>query len=429
MDRAILRADDVLRDLNGPDAPQAWKQRFWGTPRDLRLLDRLSLYPRLRDHVRSSHEKSDKPWLIAEGFQPLGKNDDPEEGQSLELPSKRFIPATSVDLDLFLLTQDCTTLKSATVTVRGRSNKNTDVFRAPHVLITKGFQRIAFSDFDVSFRHALRGIHGPEDDRDLLIFLAAYLRTPIARYFLFHTSSSWGMYRPEGHVEEVLRLPMPLPDQLPNVRRAKAIVEEVAAIVRNYSERAANTFMGRELAVQKASDEIEPLVEEYFDIRPLDKLLIADTINMTIPSIQPTQSRMPVPTVRPSEKAQRDAYKKCVCEMLNHWATGGNAVRGMTVASEAMGVGVAVLEKVLRAETDLPMHGVDGDLIQSLHRIRQLASTTNETVEIVRGLMIFDQNRLYLVKPIGQRYWTQTAALNDADEIANTILMHAEART
>jgi hypothetical protein len=94
-----------------------------------------------------------------------------------------------------------------------------------------------------------------------------------------------------------------------------------------------------------------------------------------------------------------------------------------------MGVGVAVLEKVLRAETDLPMHGVDGDLIQSLHRIRQLASTTNETVEIVRGLMIFDQNRLYLVKPIGQRYWTQTAALNDADEIANTILMHAEART
>jgi len=34
------------------------------------------------------------------------------------------------------------------------------------------------------------------------------------------------------------------------------------------------------------------------------------------------------------------------------------------------------------------------------------------------------RNSLYIVKPIGLRFWTQTAALNDADEIANTILMH-----
>ena len=38
--------------------------------------------------------------------------------------------------------------------------------------------------------------------------------------------------------------------------------------------------------------------------------------------------------------------------------------------------------------------------------------------------MVFDQDSLYVVKPIGQRYWSQTAALNDADEIAGTILMH-----
>ena len=39
------------------------------------------------------------------------------------------------------------------------------------------------------------------------------------------------------------------------------------------------------------------------------------------------------------------------------------------------------------------------------------------------GVMVFDSNRLYVVKPIGQRFWTQTAAMNDADEIAGTILM------
>jgi hypothetical protein len=49
-------------------------------------------------------------------------------------------------------------------------------------------------------------------------------------------------------------------------------------------------------------------------------------------------------------------------------------------------------------------------------------------VEIIRGIKIFDGDRLYLVKPIGQRFWTQTAALNDADEIAGTILMHTPVR-
>jgi hypothetical protein len=39
--------------------------------------------------------------------------------------------------------------------------------------------------------------------------------------------------------------------------------------------------------------------------------------------------------------------------------------------------------------------------------------------------MVFDSNKLYVVKPIGQRFWTETAALNDADEIAGTILMHS----
>jgi type I restriction-modification system DNA methylase subunit len=210
-DRSEVLVSDLMKDLEGPDAPQTWKQRFWATPRDLRLLDRLSLYPRLRDHVRSSREAdSTKPWLMAEGFQPAGRNDDPAKAQLLKLPSKQFIQATSPDPDLFLLPTDCKNLRAASVTVRDRSNKNTDIFRAPHVLITNGFRRIAFSDFDVSFQHALRGIHGPRDHLDLLIFLAAYLRTPLAKYFMFHTSASWGMYRPEGHVEEVRRLPLSL---------------------------------------------------------------------------------------------------------------------------------------------------------------------------------------------------------------------------
>ncbi len=37
-------------------------------------------------------------------------------------------------------------------------------------------------------------------------------------------------------------------------------------------------------------------------------------------------------------------------------------------------------------------------------------------------MKIFDGPRLYVIKPDTCRYWTQSAALNDADEIAGTLL-------
>ena len=82
-DRCTLSTGDVLDDLEGRDAPQIWKQRYWATARDRRLIDRLSLYPRLRDQVRQTREKGVelKRWLIAEGFQPVGENDDPKKAK------------------------------------------------------------------------------------------------------------------------------------------------------------------------------------------------------------------------------------------------------------------------------------------------------------------------------------------------------------
>ncbi|MGA7500261.1 MAG: N-6 DNA methylase [Isosphaeraceae bacterium] len=425
-DRAPVFAGDILQDLKGPDAPQIWKQRFWGTPRDLRLIDRLSLYPRLRDHVRNPRQKkSDKPWIMAVGFQPFGENDPPSSRKTLTLPSVCFIPAKSENLDLFLLERDCETLPSPTIEVR-RLLRNTDIFRAPHVLVAEGYTSIAFADFDVSFQHALLGIHGPTTDRNLLIFLAAYLRSPVAEYFLFHTSSSWGVARPKVHVEEVLRLPMPFPDQLPNPKRGWEIVEAVAQIVTSAAGRARGDFVDRAGIVREASSAVEPLIQEYFDILPLEELLIDDTIKVTIPSIQPTRQRMPVPTVQPSSKAQRLAYRDRVCEMLNGWAKGGDyIVWGTQSASEGLGIGMVVLEKVRRSEPVSASADTDGDVLSALDRLRAATSRKDGVLDPVRGLMVFDRNRLYVAKPIGQRFWTQTAALNDADEIAGTILMQS----
>ena len=64
-------------------------------------------------------------------------------------------------------------------------------------------------------------------------------------------------------------------------------------------------------------------------------------------------------------------------------------------------------------------------MLKTLDEIRRAVPRRHATLDLVRGVMVFDRNRLYVVKPIGQRHWTQTAAMNDADEIAGTILMRS----
>lgn len=421
-DRTSFPTSELLEDLKRADAPQLWTQRFWGSPRDQRLIDRLSLFPRLRDRVRRPSDGADstKPWIIAEGYQPLGASDDPDRAKTINLPSSHFIPARSTDIDLFLLPGDCQKLPQRTVQLRNRSNSNVQVFEAPHVLITKGFQRIAFADFDVAFRHALRGIHGPKADRDLLVFLSAYLRTSLAQFFMFHTSSNWGIYRPEVHVQELLRLPMPMPGHLPDPKRAQAIIKQVAKTVDAAAERARTNFLGRAQAIENASSKLEPLIEEYFGIQESERVLIQDTVEIVTPSIQPSFARMPVPSVAPATAGQRQCYVDRISKTLNAWAK-RDAVSGFTIGSQTLGVAVAVLER--GAKQASPSSDDNDQLLSTLDRIRRIGVSARQPIALPRDVMVFDHKRLYLVKSIARRFWTESAALNDADQLAAIILV------
>lgn len=422
-DRCSLTTGEVLDDLEGEDAPQIWKQRYWATARDRRLIDRLSLYPRLRDQVRQSRDNSaTKPWLIAEGFQPIGQNDDPQKAKPLHLTSKLFIDATSPYLDLFLSHGECTQLPSKDLSVRRTSNPL--IFRAPHVLVAKGFTRVAYADFDVSFRHALRGITGPKEDSELLVFLAAYLRSSLARYFLFQTSSNWGVSRQEVHVEELLRLPFPLPDRMPTPNRAWEIVKQISQTVTTASASATRPLVNRQEVVLGATASIETLIDEYFDVLPLEKTLVDDTVRVIIPSVRPSRANPNIPTILPTTTQQQEQYVQRLCDTLNGWAKNGpGSVQGHAASSSKLGIGLAVLKKGRAGDLgSSPPDGL-GDLLAALDHLRDITSQKLNTLELIRGAKIFDQDRLYLVKPIGQRFWTDTAALNDADEIVGTILM------
>lgn len=422
-DRVKLSLDALLASLDGDDAPQIWKRHFWATPRDRRLLDRLSDLPRLGDYVRQTRENSDKPWVIAQGVQPLGPGDDLDESKTVSLQSSLFVEARQSTLDLVLRPDECVDLGTKSMQVRRRSGVNTEVFRSPHVLVTRGFTKVAFLDFDASFRSSLRGIHGPSRDADLLAFLAAYLRSDLARYFLFHISSNWGVTRAEVHDEEVLRLPFFFPGTREASSDRVRVVSKVASYMRDAIAETEKTLHDRLSIVSTATSSIAPLIHDYFGITETDRDLINDTIRLSIPSTRPTRARLDVPTVKTSFPSQRASFVERICELLNSWSSrGSQGVRGQVIASEKSGVALAIFEKVDRSILGQPMDPEGRSLVETIDRLRRIATEKRVALELVRGVKVFDRNRLYVLKPLDQRNWTLTAAMNDADEIAGTLL-------
>ena len=427
-DRARVTVGEVLNDLKGSDGPLIWKTRTWATPRDRRLLDRLSLYARLRDHARQIREGNlDKPWLIAQGYQPLGPGDKEEEAKSITLPTDLYIDAE--DIGSFLLPGDCQKLQSTTIKVRRRSGINTQkVFEPPHVIVTGGFSRCAFADFAVAFRSSVRAIHGRENDRELLIFLSFYLKSALAKYYLFHTSPNWGVTRARIYDEELLRLPFPFPDQCSQPQEAWRLVRESVDIFDHVVRQISNPWSNRNDIATEAQASVERLINNYFDVDDIEQAIVADTVTTLIPSSRPSRTRFDVPTLRQSTISIRDHFLQRLCSTLNDWATEDYKVHGKIVADPSLGVGMVILEKTRRDEKPAQLNESADDVLNAIEELQHIAIQGHGTFELVRGVTVFHKNLIYITKPLGQRFWTGTAALNDADQIAATIITSARER-
>ena len=224
------------------------------------------------------------------------------------------------------------------------------------------------------------------------------------------------------HVDELLRVPFPLPEQLNDSRQGMRIVEEVCEIVEASYDEAEKSFLSRENTIAVASERIEPLVNAYFDIHPLDEVLIADTIGVVAPSAQPRPEQKTAPSLATGSSAEAASYVERLCATLNQWAApSGNEVRGSCTISGSLGVGVAILQKA-RLDEEKGSLRVGQDLVRVLRRIRDALAVDGGSLSAHREVMVFEGDKLYLLKPAARVHWTATAALNDADALATKLL-------
>ncbi len=420
---------EILSEADRGEAPMVWKKRLWGTTLDLRFLDRLAVLPRLEDIAGEPGER--KRWIKGQGFQPFN----PKPSSDLEKikakkeperswwsPKELFLEARS-DIGLLVLKRDCFPVGNRFPWLL--FPRDCRLYNKPLVIVSQGFSKSAYVDFPVLFLAALQSIKGPPRDAGLLMFLAAVLGSNLAKYFLFHTASNWGTERDKVHFFELLRLPFPLPESMPDPGQSQGVIDKVVKRMSQLKDEITQPdgeAVGRVERVAAARREIEPLIHDYYGLDDDERALIDETVNIIEPSSTPTSPESSVPTLHRTTPEQRDVYVKTLCEVLSGWASRSKeTVSGNVVCAPFAGLGIVTLTKgtsrAATQEQDAPE-----EVTRRLKRINQLLAKQTGMIVRQRGMKVFDGDRIHIVKTLTLRGWTKTAALNDAEEIAASIL-------
>jgi len=243
-DRKWIPLRFVLAAAEQKAAGIAWKSRLWGTPRDLKFLDYLFSFPRLHELAGSVADSrlGKSRWRRGLGFQPLRATSITDRPKSFGWRTNdRFVTPESIS-GLVTLPEALTYELGPYLVGKGyrldrlHRPREEDIYTSPLVLWNHGFTDAAFFDYKVRYQDALHSASGPIEDTDYLMFLASFLRSPVGRYFVFHTAASLATERDQVHLDEALRLPFFLPASEAAQPNAASIVSRVAAKIRRLKQ-------------------------------------------------------------------------------------------------------------------------------------------------------------------------------------------------
>lgn len=461
-DRRFIRPADLIAAAQREEAALIWKTRLWGTPRDWRLLDYLMSFPKLCD--RAGRPGGVKRWVKAKGFQPwyqVAFDAAPETygpPKPIEGKLSDSFVATTALTDAFLDPEVCTTLEQHLRKVRckGYVSSSDELKRAnlqgfrrspqggfepPMILINKGFTKVSFSSFRVFYQDAVTGIsaHSCPDDGPLLEFFTFLFRSKLAHYFQFHSAGSLASERTEVRVHELLRLPLPFPEDLPNPEHARKLLQRIESEASTVREKirelhrdddktlqSENLKIRRAKLVDQLQSAVEPLLYEYFGLNEEEVMLIEDTCTVFKPSATPTSMWKAIPTLQTVSGSDLARFSTVISDSLN---TRSERERDAPVAGipffmadyghlEREGLAVVTLRR-----RDNEKEGGTPDFLSSsavrtaLERLLRASASKIGPFDCQRGIIHSTPDAIYIIRQDRMVYWTRTAALNTADAI------------
>ena len=419
------RLDSRIVETN----PSVFKRRLWLSEPEAKLFHYLSEFPSLgklvvtfRSLKRGTEAEKDR-WIVGQGFQPVNTAPDqpePKAGQySPIIESIPYLPITKFR-NVIQTSEGLLPWKRCAVRRMGFQQG----FQGPRILVPAGILtgrgrvrlRAAYVEDALTFQDILQAIVVPPNEKRRGMLLAGLLNSKLMVWYAFHGTSSFGSDRPAVDQADLLRLPFPAPDDFPDRERsghaANAIVSTVEEQLRTNGQTLRHQFSECDLL-----GKIDGLAYEYFCLSAEERILVEDTVEYTIPAVQPTRHRCPE-IWQPSTANDRRKYAETLAAHLKAWFHGDCAIRTCLVARND---DLAVLRLSL---TDEPSYLeyvedenalVERELVRLAEQIRQPLPGNFRSVPDFR---VFVGHDLFLVKLAEKRFWLRSAALADANSIA-----------
>ncbi|MEK0337281.1 MAG: N-6 DNA methylase, partial [Nitrosopumilus sp.] len=460
-DRKNIRLSEIRESADKKQISVVWKKKFWGTKRDVLLIDRLLEMPRL-SNITGTPKKPNR-FITQTGFKPyLPKYYKIENGKRQPLINRKgkekygkpksvwwskdqlYIDSNRKNVELILTKFDCIKFsqyeheKYFTEFLKQPKSKNclTElyyepdkiIFEPPMVIVTKGFSKKIFCDFPVVFNNTFQSITSSKEnagveDINLLMFLSAVLNTNLADYYFFHVPANLGVERNQVFVNEIVLLPFPLPEETNEPKKSWEIIYQVADQMCKFKASIEKGDIVWETQINTIMQNIEEFVYKYYGIYEREQMLIEDTVKFFKPSMMPTSASTKVKTIRKPTPDECKDYVELLYGILNSWAKRSKfRVSGKVEYSNTLGTSVVTLCKSKKSKPFQQSQTTD-ELQAALKSIQKVLPEKKGRFTYHRRLKVrFDKDNLYFVKPLALRHWTKTAAINDADEIATVIL-------
>ena len=410
--------------------PSVFKRRLWLSEPEARLFNYLAQFPRLGDLVAGfgalsrRRESTQNRWVIGQGFKPANVERLPDVTYERErsgvvtrvpyLPIDRFrIPA--------LTSESLRPWKDDIVHRKGFEAG----FEGPRVLVPRGIAaaagkaerlRAAYIEEPLTFQHIIQAIVVPPGDERRAMLLTGLLNSRLMLWFAFHATSSFGSDRPEVQQAELLCLPFPGPDDMPDRQQSRAAANALATLVEKQVRKVDRT-RGSGVGERDPLREIDRLAYDFFCLSEEERVLVEDTVEHVIPAVQPTRGSFPE-LWRASTASDRRAYASTLADSVAGWLDSGCTVGTRLVARND---DLAVLKLSLREAPGGFDYGEDNDVTvaAALSRLsKHVQQPLPGNFQSMPDFRVFIDRDLFVVKPAGKRFWLRSAAVADANAIA-----------
>jgi hypothetical protein len=392
------------KECQKPDT-KIWKIAQWGTLNDFMLISSLDRLDRLDTYI--DKEK------FGGGFQ-RKKNGT----ENLNIKKTPFIDTQKLNLYY--------TEKSQTEIIEDISFERLgtiEAYKAPHLLIKEGIKKIninqkkdyriisSFLDYDCSFYKGIIGIH--HKDERVLKALVGYFNSTFTKYLMFLTSASWGIERDVIKSNELL---------IPNFLNKNMTVENLHKCF-NEIFQVEKTHYPLSVDISSIENKIDNEIFSFFNLSEDERISIYDNIKYSIDLFDKGHKSM---AVRPLDKEESELYTIKLCEKINKVLDDSDMklIAKVYIPSYYNPLSLIRFQFVEKnSNKEIEVVSVDSEFDKSLSKLNQFTlDKYSKSIYMQKNITYYDDDLIYIIKPNQKRFWTQSQAIEDAQNITLEIM-------